>query len=102
MLVEELVGLEAADQTADYLGFGGGGVAPEDDAGEEARGEGVEGFRVEGVGVGDGEEEGVYAPEDGDVVLCYWDDARLAGERGRCGEEGYPRWRGGRRGGHWR
>lgn len=67
--VEGDVGLDAADDAADgfwvviVAGGGGGGgvvvvVGPADEAGEAA-GDGVGGAAVEGLGVADGEEEGV-------------------------------------------
>ena len=74
-------GLDAADDAADDLGafvvpcFLGPGY----DA-REAAGDGVGGEVVEGVRVADGEEEGVYAPQGGGVVLGYEADVGPAGE----------------------
>lgn len=60
MVVEERVRLESTDDAADDFGLGGGIVAPQDDAREETRGKRFEDFSVEGIRVGDLEEEGIY------------------------------------------
>lgn len=89
--IDELVGFESADDATYYFSFGAGFVFvfPEEGAREKARGEGFEDLGVERVRVGDGEEEGVYAAQGGDVLLFEGDYGCLAGEGGRRGEDGY-------------
>lgn len=60
VVVEERVRLESTDDAADDFGFGRGIVAPQDDAREETRGKRFKDLGVEGVWVGDLEEEGIY------------------------------------------
>lgn len=55
--VEEGVRLESTDDAADDFGLGSRIVAPQDDAREEPRGKRFEDLGVEGVRVGDLEEE---------------------------------------------
>lgn len=72
----EGAGLEAAYDTAYHDGGLAGLVLEEDDAAEEAGLGWVEDGLVEGVGVADGQEERVDAPQCADVRVCHGYDPR--------------------------
>lgn len=81
-------GFEPRDDGADDLWREGGGVGPEDGEGEEAGYVGVQHGGVEGVWVGDLEEEGVDSAEEGDVCGGYGREGCLGWERGWWREGG--------------
>lgn len=90
--VEEGVRLEATDNAADDFGLGRRIVTPEDDAREEPRGKRFEDFGVEGVRVGDLQEERVDAAEGGYMVFGHRDYAGLRGDRRWGWQDGDVGW----------